>query len=360
MDRRLVVGLVLAAAVALAIPVGAQDGGQEGEASQDASRTVDVETSEEAARIHLRPANGSGEAPVTIGFSTQNGTLEIRHGEADAENLLAVVLDSFVEYRDENGNETFERTEPIASTWSIAQAAREGNDSVEWAPPTVTNASLGGGEGRAVIFSASLGDEGRFELRLRASGEEIQAQNTTLEPTGAAVDFLIEYPYEANGTDLALLLTTRTREEAEIATEHRVMADNEQGVVVTHREGERTANLLMAWRTSAIVDGQRRPVVTVEQRDVSQAREDPSSRPRQESPRGEYDGEGSPAAGGENVTIDQFTLSYERGEEIFHEGRAEVTTSAIEEENGAPVLPVAVALAAVATGGWLRRRARHP
>lgn len=360
MDRGRVSFLVtlLLLVAGFAITVGGQDAGHEG-ASQETSRTVEVETGEEGARIHLRPADGAGGDLVSVDFSSRSGTLEIRQepqGEPGAEHRLEMVFDSLVEYQDENGNGTFDRTEPVASTWRIAQAGREANGSVDWASTKVTNTSLDGADGRRVVSSASLGDEGRFEVRLRAFGEPIETRNTTLEPTGVAVGFIVGYPYEANGTDLALLLTARAGEQAEIGTEHRALTGSEEGVVVTRREGEQATSLLMAWRTSAIVDGQRRPVETLQQPDVSEARDDPSSPQQEQRRRAQYDGDGSAAWGGENVTIDQFTLSYERGDRILHEGRAEVTTSPIAgEENGAPALPLALALAAIATGGWLRR-----
>lgn len=359
-DRIVLLVMLLLAAGTFVITAGGQDAGHEREGAQEASRTVDVETGGQEARIDLRPADDAGEDLISVGFSSRNGTLEVRHrpqGDPGGESSLQVILDSWVEYRDENGNGTFDRTEPVASTWRIAQDGRDANGSVEWASPNVTNTSRDGAEGQRVVSAATLGDEGRFEVRLQAFGEPVETRNTTLDPTGVAVSLLLEYPYEANGTDLALLVTARTAEEAEIGTAHGGFTDAEEGVVVTRRHGEQATSLLAGWRTSAIVDGQRRPVETFEQPDVSEARDDRSSPEEEQRRRAQYDGERRAARGGENVTIDQFTLSYERGDRVFHEGKAEVTTASIEGgENGAPALPLAVALAAIATSGWLRQR----
>lgn len=347
--RFIVPALLLAAGCLAALGAAQPDEG---------SRTVDVAADEAGVAIHLEPEDGGDREPVTIGFSTRNATVTVEH--EPLRGGLEILLDSLVEFEDENGNGVFDPTEPVASAWRISQAGGQGgpNGSVDWDPPRVTNVTHEGIEGKRATMQAEIGDEGAFEVRLEAYGERVTVDNTTVRPTGVAVDLVYRYPFQANQTDLALLLTTRAAEDQGISTEHEAMDETMTGVVTTYVDDPMATSLLMGWGTNASVDGERRPVETFEQPDRSERGGDPSTPQEEQRRRSEYNGIRPDRPEGQNVTIDQFTLSYERGQRIVHDGKAEVTSSTIEGTgNGIGTLPTGLVLLVVALSGFVRTRA---
>lgn len=317
-------------------PVAGQD---DGEAERD--RRVEVSSGEERVEISLLPRGDGGEdEPVNVRFATGNATLTLAHGSGAPALELQLRMGPLVEFEDQNGNGSYDPGEPLASAWALAGEAEDDEDvngTARWGAPIVTNATRGEDAGRRVTVPAELGEGASINLGLTAFGSHAQLPNTTLTPTGAKLDLAIAgYPYQGNNTMLALLVQAEASEAREINRQHESFARVEQGVVVTP-EGEPAA-LMIAWRDTARVDGQLRPVTTSEM--------DPGA----EDTPGVYQPEVDP-----NVTQRQLALGYDRGNRIVHDFRTDVALGA-ETQEDAPGPRFLAALAAIGVASALRRR----
>lgn len=353
------VGVLLAAGTSALLVAGQQGSGG---APDEVERTVDVRTGQGGVEIHLDRKDRASQDPVTVGFSTRNATLDVVYqGEREGEtHRLEVKLETLLEYRDSNGNGSFDSGEPVPSAWGVGREdggqEQEDNGSVTWGSASVRNLTRHGHDGQRVLLPARIGETGSFELRMQAFGEGTEVQNTTLKPTGVQIDLVVDYPFEANETDLAMLVTVHAAEGVEIGSQHRAFGEDEEGIVVTRRGERQAANLLFAWRENATVDGRPLPVekTVIPAERAGQA--GVTSPQEEQRRRSQYNGNGTSVDAGENVSVSQFGLSYERGDRIVHRAKAEVAIASIDDANAAPALSVGLALAALAAAGVLHRR----
>ncbi len=294
-------------------------------------RKVRIETDGSDADISLERETGPREDEVEMRWKAEEATFELEHESEnqteETENELEVIFGALVEYLDESDNGRYDPGEPIAGGWMLGDEFddEEAEDRVEneasWGPASIDDITRDGKNGKRITSSASLGDEGTFELRFLVFGDFVELNGSDLSPTGAKIDIEIEdYPYQANETDLALFLETETENEFEREIEE----EDERGVSAAGAD-DAGSSLVVTWKNTAEVDGTTRAVNTTMLEQKTET---------------ETDGE-------ESATEEErrFVLSYPRGDAIVHDPKAEVQMGSAAHSG----VPAAGALAVLAT-----------
>lgn len=285
----------------------------------EVERKVEIETDEEGVSIELERERGESEDVVEMGFEYEDAAFELSYeNETEAgsvEAKLEAQFSSLAEYRDGNDNGRYDAGEPVVSAYALGEDSEEDDESLpengtaDWGDATVSDVTRDGKQGKRIDAPAAIGDNGTFELTFLVFGDFVDLESGPLTPTGAKIDVGIhDYPYRANGTDLALFVETETESEAEIDDDHEAVGDDERGVAASNRLGNLTVDLVFTWKDTARVDGADEPVGTTEL----------SFESENETEAGET----------ERETERAFALSYARGDDVVHDPKALVATAA--------------------------------
>lgn len=314
-------------------------------------RRVGVDVDGDAVVVSLVPLEGESGDLVEVLFTSSDATLTVAHSSGQRRPALETRLGPLIEYEDEDGNGSFDPGEPIVSAWALEGESDDGDDvngSVDWGDAKVTNVTRSGNEGKRVVIQGDLGEDGQATLRFEAFGEHAAVANGTLTPTGAAVDLMIEsFPFQRNGTGLAMLLTSEASGDREVNRQHGTFDEAEESVVITPTD-EGAEGLLIAWQDNATVDGVSAPVTTT---DVQEGVE---GTPRETGP----DDEQPDVPGDPNVTEVELALSYPRGDVVVHQLRTDVIASSAEASDETPGPAASLVLLAIALAGLAVQRPR--
>lgn len=354
--------VLLAVAILLASPLavpGSAQGADESEGSQagDEARGVEVETSEDGVRLWLEP---DGE-PLLIELDATTAGTRLTFpadrqdpGRSDVEVLPQTLL----EYRDSDDDGAYQRGEPVASGWRLTSTSprenQTSNDTTPWSSPIVTNVTREDAQGKRLLLPIPLGTNGTLFLELEAFAEPVRVDDQDLGPTSARLELAIQgYPFEAEGTDLALTFAVRNRASGEIVRGHPSLAEDQLGLSVEKSAEGRTVDFVVAWQNTSTVDGDSAPVSLTSLEGTTEGEGEGAGDGDRRT--GEDEANRSPRQGGgpSTVTEERFVLSYARGQRVVHEGKAEISSA---EENGLHAWPAGLAVFATAAASLAARR----
>lgn len=315
----------------------------EDQAEREEDRRIEIQTEANNVEISLEREVGEAEDEVEMTWDADEATFTLEHESEnetqETENELKVVLGALAEYEDRNNNSRYDPGEALASGWTLGDEYDGDQDlegEAEWRPATIEDITHDGDQGKLITSTASLGEEGTLTLRFLVFGEFVNLNGTDLSPTSAKIDIIIEnYPFQENGTDLALFLETETENEIEQEIED----DDETGIQATNAADELDSSLVFTWLNHADVDGETQPVETtlLEEEVETEIEEGESSTEHERS----------------------FVLSYPRGEEIVHDPKAEVLLAS-NATTDVPTIGLPAVLAVLATvSGLLTRKTRN-
>lgn len=303
--------LALAMTLAPAATVAAQQG-------EETPYETTVE--DDHATITIDHTLGDRSASTEVAFDTDEGAFatafNYENATSEATSQLAVALHQLVEYEDTNGNGVYDAEDEVASAWKIANASKNvtgtSNGTLAWQPLEEKNATsddgMAGtrivGEARfpaqdpiaGVLEQIGQGENRTFTVDLRVFGQPVTLDGEQLGPMQVQVDLgVTNYPYTANGTQLALVTGT--------ASEQTITVDEGASQVAASKMLEyHQVDLAFAWQDEATVDDEIQPVATT-------TLEQPSDEDADEA---ESDSENDDEA----TTL--LAFSYARGDEIAH------------------------------------------
>lgn len=353
----LLAGLVLLAGVGSVSAQDADEGGDGASDPDDIERTVEVRSSAQGVTMELQREDEPDVDPIEVRFDPPNATLHLVYGGGEGTSL-SVAFEALVEYVDDNENDTYDFGEPIVSATPLLTAEDEGNRSeanrTQWAAPIVTNTTTEGADGQRVLAPAQIAGNGSFAVEMRAFGERVRMQNTTMGPTSVHVGLAIEsYPFQRDDTGLALFLAVQMDAD-QTGQQHRARGENERGFVTAGETGDRSVNVLFAWSTRASVDGQTSTVRTTQMAiEAQDDEEDQTEENRRQTSDDERQDRPWQIDAQQDIT-ERYVLSYTRGERIDHSAEGEVALASVE-GNGTPTGP-ALACAAIAAAALVFRR----
>lgn len=356
--RTLVVLAVAVVALAGAAFVTAQSP-DEGEGNQTAadeeSRSVEVDSPEGTVELVL--TREDGDDPIRVGFEPPNATLTTTYGGDGEETQLTVRLEALAEYRDANENGSYDFGEPIASGIPLSPTGNASSaNRTQWSSPIVTNTSQGETEGQRVVVPARLVGNGTFTVELEAYGDHVRTRNASLTPTNVRVGWIVEdYPYQRDDTDLALFLAVQVPAD-QTGEQYSVRGERERGFLTSGASGDRSVNVIFAWRTSAQVDGDRQIVHTTQMAIAEDAETDGQEDGRRTTEEGRDNRTPAWRRGALDDVTERYVLSYERGDTIAHDGETEIAVASAEQTDGTPALGLGLALLGVGATAVLRRR----
>lgn len=335
------------------LPMGglAQDDDAEDEADDEADdeseekRKLTVEREGNGVEISLERETGPSEDEVKMAWKADDATFELEHESEnetrEIENKLEAKFGALAEYRDGNDNGRYDPGEEIVSGYVLGDELEDEDElnltgEASWQTPSIEDVTVDGKDGKKITSTAELGDEGTLTLRFLVFGDFVDLNGTSLSPTGAKIDIVVDqYEFQDNGTALALFLET----ESENEFEREIDDDEETGVAAAGQVNRTEVRLVFTWKDSAEVDGSTESVATtVLEEETETETEDGESSTEHER---------------------RFALSYPRGETIVHDPKAEVQTATVANGASAPGLIAALAtLAAVAVAStrWRGRR----
>lgn len=287
----------------------AEDEGEEDEREEE--RSIELEIDGKDVKIELERETEPREDEVEMRWKAEEATFELAYESEnetqETEDELEAVFGALAEYRDENDNGRYDAGEEIVSGWALGDEFEDEDeigleDRAEWDNPSIDDVSRDGKDGKRITTTAQLGGSGELTLRFLVFGDFVDLNGTSLSPTGAKIDIVVEdYGYQANGTDLALFLETETKREFEQDVDD---DDDETGVSARDPGNETAPRLVFTWKDQAEIDGQMRDVATTVLEEETETESDDEE--------------------AEHETERSFVLSYPRGEEIVHDPRAEV------------------------------------
>lgn len=335
---------------AVFVPIGVlaqeDDGEDDREDERDERRKLTVEREGNGVEISLERETGAREDEVKMAWKADEATFELEHESEnetqELENTLEATFGALAEYRDGNDNGRYDAGEEIVSGYVLGDELEDEDEldisgEATWRTPRIEDVTIDGKDGKRITSTADLGDEGTLTLRFLVFGEFVDVNGTSLSPTGAKIDIVVDqYAFRSDGTDLALFLETASETEFE----QEIDDDEETGVAAASRLNETEVRLVFTWLDHAEVDGSSQPVgTTVLEEEMETETEDGESSTEHER---------------------RFALSYPRGDRIVHDPKAEVQMGAV--ANGAPapgLLAALATLAAVAVAASARRSGRR-
>lgn len=308
-------------------------------------RKLTVEREGNGVEISLERESGPSEDEVKMAWKADDATFELEHESEnqtrEIENKLEAKFGALAEYRDGNDNGRYDPGEEIVSGYALGDELEDEDElnltgEASWQTPSIEDVTVDGKDGKKITSTAELGDNGTLTLRFLVFGDFVDLNGTSLSPTGAKIDIIVDqYDYQDNGTALALFLETKSENEFE----QEIDDDDETGVAAAGQVNQIEVRLVFTWKDSAEVDGSTESVATtvLEEETETETEDGESSSEQKRS----------------------FALSYPRGEKIVHDPKAEVQTAAL--ANGAPAPGLIAALAtlaavAVASTRWRGRR----
>ena len=269
-----------------------------------------VEQDDEGLKVTLKREVGENETKIEFKMDVDEAKFRLKYEDetevSEVEQKLSVELKHLVEYRDSNGDGTYNEGEDIVSAWGMSNShslVNEINGTMTWGQPTIEDINVNDIAGKKMSVAASMGENSsaQFRVDLMVFGQFNLLGGDSLAPTEVKIDFVIQdYDYQANDTALALMLRTKTKQEQEY--EHEDIEEGEEGVVASSTTGVGTlVGLSFTWKSNATVDGMNTTVPTTTFKTTTE------------------DGDG------EFEHKQDFALSYARGELIVHDPTAGVT-----------------------------------
>lgn len=311
----------------------------------EARRRVEVSRSDSGVVFELEKEDDASEEKVKIEFNAGSNELKLefeREDEAAAGNDTVesevtfeykVELMRLVEYDDADGDLVLSDGDDVASEVDF--------DDVDWSVGDVEDVSADGVDGKKVTVTADLGGNGTFEMVFYAFGDFARVNATSLRPTDVKIDFVVDaYPWQDDGTRLALDL------KVEVKSEHEV--ESEDGGTSVNATAEDVSGYF-AWAPTADVDGVSTNVTSDVYEDTIK-----------EETESETDDDGAESEA-EVEREQKLTLNYDRGDRIVHDPVLGVQYASATTQNALPFVgPLAVVagvvLAALVVARMRRRR----
>lgn len=345
--------LALAAAALAAVDLGeedeeedaAEDEDKERGEEDDEKRKVEIDVSGDEAKIELKRETKAAEDKVEMSFDASEAEIEVKfeaeEGDTETEQKLEAEFVQLLEYVDGDANGRFDAGEEVASSWLLSSEGEDGiedapvSGNVDWGALTVSDeTSADGTPGKRISGRATFGGTGVFGLDLHVFGDFTEFAGATLEPTEVKIDIRIDgYPFERDGSALALVLETKA--ESEFEREHEDIEEGEEGVAAADTVAGKRVSLVFTWTERATVDGVEQPVGTTvlkseEEREVEEGEEEFEEKRL-------------------------FVLSYARGASVVHDPTAGVS---YEPAGGIPAPATGLVLVVAALAAGLRRARR--
>lgn len=320
----------------------------------------EVGTTVEADRAEITLTNTTNDttATVTVTLDTAEGLLGTNLSVVDqAQDLdVNVTLHQLAEYRAGEDEEALTDNATVVSAWNIAEGSEnvtaEANGTLQWAPLEEENVTADDGETEGVLITGQAIFPGEQpDLPLEEPAVEGQPDLPTLEERNVTIELVAfgqqatyngqdvgplqtlatfhvnDYPYEAEDTDLALVM------EANQAV-HTINLDDAALKSTETYEGI-DVDLAIAWNDEATIDDQGTPV------DATQPTPD------------------------EDADADDLVaLSYERGEIVQHAGLIGASLSEMDDDapsfntDDVPAPGILAVLTGIAGIALVARRAR--
>lgn len=181
---------------------------------------------------------------VKFQFSTHNAT-------AEPEIEASLVFREIIEFSDDNGNGAYDTGDEVISSFDLRDTEY---DQIDYFTRTTVD-----GETEHVLTGQT--SNGLFKVVMHAVGDFAVIESGAISPSEVKLDLIIEdYPYQEDGTQLALSSKLETHLEIEEHVEDG-SDDGEDEVYISSPEAE----AFFSWSTNATVDGVVTPVeVTIE------------------------------------------------------------------------------------------------
>ena len=219
-------------------------------------RKMEMEFERNRTRIRSEWDQDEYEDKFEIMFDIDHGPrlkLDYENNLHSSENELSFDLKirELIEYRDTNRNGRYDEGEIIVNTYSFENSNFK----------NFTYQNQLSDDGEKINFVSTQTEDDVFKMNLYFSGNFSEINNQILSPSEVKIDFIINnYPYEDEGTQLALRTILDTEHETELETES---FDEKQGFsknesvldITTLNNGG-----FFSWAETVIVDGIVKPV----------------------------------------------------------------------------------------------------
>lgn len=336
----LLLGSLLLAPAALAFDDGPEEGDEEDERSddggkddekegdsegewEDEERDVDIDLDDESFRVESRRDSPRGRDTLRAGFQLDEARLDFRFEARDGETKLRLDEWVLLEFRDENGDGSFQAGEPVLQRFRTEEVSTRELRQTDLGTFRRINATYG------------VGGSGTWTLSFLVPSRAIDADGVRIASTEIKFDVVIEgFPYRESGSTVAV----QFRFEAESEFE-----EGEKGGIPGLFAPGAGVRGFLRWVNHSVVDGTVRSVGV----QAVEAKFDSSV--------DEFEGEAT------------ITFSYARGARIVHDPSVGVTLSGLAEAIAGPMgrwvlvgagVAVAAILVAVTLGPSLRFRFR--
>lgn len=318
----------------------------EDERDDDEEREVHVEIDGHEAKIKLERETNASEDQIELRFKADEGLLEVKYeaesNDTETEQRLRARFHEVFEYVDADGDGAYDPGEPISSSYRLGgetELADDANGTASWQAIQMSDVTKGNASGKKLESRATFGDGGVFGLVFYVFGEFAEVDGSSLAPTEAKIDILIQhYPYVRNDTRVGVVVSLKAQQEFE--SEHEFVDADEEGLAASGTTSDMSFSLVFTWKETAIVDGASTPV---------------RSTVLKNSMKAEVDEDGS-----ELVEKTLIVLSYARGDDILHDPTAGVSYQTASDRTsmvpGPGLALVAAAIALVALLAPRRRR----
>jgi hypothetical protein len=181
---------------------------------------------------------------VSIERSTHNGTAE---PEIEAE----VEFREIIEFVDSNGDGAYDSGDEEVSSFDL-------RDNVDYDELDYSTATTADGETEHIVVAQT--SNGIFKVVLHAVGDFAVIESGVISPSEVKLDLIIEnYPYEEDGTQLALMAKLETEAEVELHDDDEDEEDDDEDEL---KLSAPEAEAFFSWANNATVDGVVTPVET--------------------------------------------------------------------------------------------------
>lgn len=320
------------------------------EDEDDDERKVHVEVDGLEAKIRLERETRASEDKIELRFDASDARLEVKY-EAEAnrtetEQKLVARFHEIIEYVDADGDGAYDEGETIASAYRLGGdkgISENVTGEARWEAITMSDITRENATGKRLESRATFGEGGVFGLVFYVFGDFTMLDGSTLQPTEAKIDILIQrYPYERDDTRLGVVLTLKAKEEFE--RDHEFVDADEAGVAASGTTSDVSFSLVFTWKETALVDGVDTPVRATVLKDSTKAQS-------------ERDDDGQESKTEQKLLL---VLSYARGDDILHDPTAGVSYETLSAETSAVPGPgLALAAAAAGAAALLARRRRE-
>lgn len=321
---------------------------EEDDRDDENERSVHVEVDGLRAHVKLERETRTDEDKIELTFDATEALLEVKYeaeaNDSETEQKLRARFHELIEYTDADGDGAYDPGEAIASAYRLGgdhELANVTSGRATWQPIQIEDITTGNVTGKKLESRATFGEGGTFGLVFYVFGDFAMLEGSTLQPTEAKIDILIQhYPYERNDTRLAVVLTLKAEEEFE--REHDFVDADEEGVTANGATSDVTFGLVFTWKETARVDGVDTPVHATILKNNTETED-------------ERDGDERESKIEQKILL---VLSYARGDDILHDPTAGVSYQSMSAKTTqVPGLaPLAIAAGFVAVALFARRR----